>query len=140
MRRSASGQSPASEGRFSSRVVLMELRNQSLCSVLGLLLGAGFVAFFNEYESGNKALLLNSVSPVWQWLVTSKCVCVLTFPLTSFPIQNSPPAASTLGNSCPQSGLLKNVIHSRIMIIIKLAGLNLKPSFLPQCRVLTAEI
>lgn len=60
--RNALGQSPASEGRFSSRVVLMELRNQSLCSALGLLLGAGFVAFSNEYESGNKTLLLNSLS------------------------------------------------------------------------------
>lgn len=110
-------------------------------SVVSLLGGAEFVGFLNEYESGNTALLLNSVSSLWQWLVPLKCMSMLAFPLIPLPlpIQNSLPATSTLGTSCALRGLLKSTIGSSL-IIIKLTGLNLKPYFLPQCLVLTAKI
>lgn len=104
--------------------------------------GAEFVGFLNEYESGNTALLLNSVSSLWQWLVPLKCMSMLAFPFIPLPlpIQNSLPATSTLGTSCALRGLLKSTIGSSLIIIIKLTGLNLKPYFLPQCLVLTAKI
>lgn len=116
---------------------------KSLYSMLSHCWGCGVCGFFlNEYKSGNTALLLNSVSSVWQCLVPQKCMSMLAFPLIllPFPIQNSLPATNTLGTSCPQSELLKSMIENSLIIIIKLTGLNLKPYFLPQCLVLTPKI